>query len=106
MGFLKWLCATLAVVASSFSFAAQDEKVWDVLAAKDSAGNVRRIIRHRSEMPSWVQRRSFGALVVISWPNADHAGMPTKRELNCTTRLKMGCRLRKSATEQVCLPQW
>lgn len=80
MGFSKWLSATLAFAVGSFSFAAQDEKVWDVAAAKDPAGNVRRIVRHRSEMPSWVQRPSFGALVVISWPNVNQAGMSTKRE--------------------------
>ncbi|MDB0527806.1 DUF695 domain-containing protein [Ralstonia solanacearum] len=80
MGFSKWLSATLAVAVSSLSFAGQDEKVWDVAVAKDSAGNVRRIVRYRSEMPNWVQRPSFGALVVISWPNVNQAGMPTKRE--------------------------
>ncbi|APF85631.1 DUF695 domain-containing protein [Ralstonia solanacearum] len=80
MSFSKWLSATLAVAVSSLSFAAQEEKVWDVAAAKDPAGNVRRIVRYRSEMPNWVQRPSFGALIVISWPNANQAGMPTKGE--------------------------
>ncbi|MGC5989660.1 DUF695 domain-containing protein [Ralstonia pseudosolanacearum] len=80
MSFSKWLSATLAVAVSSLSFAAQDDKVWDVASAKDSAGNLRRIVRHCSVMPNWVQRTSFGALVVISWPNVSEPGMPTKRE--------------------------
>lgn len=80
MSFSKWLSAAMAFAIGSFAHAAQDEKVWEVAAAKDSAGNVRRIVRYRSEMPNWVQQPSFGALIVISWPNVNQAGMPTRGE--------------------------
>ena len=47
---------------------------------KDSTGGVRRIIRYRSELPDWVHRSSYGALVVISWAIVSQSGLPTKRE--------------------------
>jgi len=80
MGVLKWLTATFAFAVCTVAFAAPDEKAWDLLAAKDSAGNVRRIVRYRSDLPNWVQKASFGSLVVISWPNGHPGGMPTKGE--------------------------
>lgn len=80
MGILKWLTATLAFAVRTVASAAPEEKAWEVLAAKDSAGNVRRIVRYRSDLPTWVQKASFASLVVISWPSGTPGGMPTKGE--------------------------
>ena len=93
------LSTLLAWLIVSSAFAAKLEKNWGLATTKNETGVIEKTIRYRSEMPTWVKKGSYKAVVVLSWPTSNKVGLPSKEEASVHEAFEIRTRAAEEAAK-------